>query len=636
MTGHIKIARAAAAIMTIGCLVWNLDFLTLFDLAPIEESFQAFVLGLALTVTFLTIGISRKSSEKLPWYDLILSVFTIGLLLYVSYNFLRLKEEGFANSTNEVIAIGAILTVLVVEGLRRSAGYVLLCIVGIFLLYAPLAHLVPGQLVGLNLPLWQIGMNFGFNPNAIFGLPLVISTTIVIMFILMGQVLLRAGGSEFFTDLAMATMGRRRGGAAKISVMASALFGTISGAAVANVVVTGVVTIPLMRESGYKATHAGAIEAIASTGGQMMPPIMGAAAFLMAETLEIPYAEIVIAALVPSILYYFAAYVQVDLIAARDDIAAVQQDIPQLKQVLKEGWYFIPPFIVLVYMLFWASQPAAVAGIWAAGLLVVSGAIFSYKGKRIQLGDLYEILAETGLITIQLIMIVAAAGLVIGVLNVTGLGLALPTALISIAGDNLAILLIIAAVICIVLGMGMPTTAVYILLSALIAPAIIEAGVDDVPAHMFILYFGMMSMITPPIALAAFAAATLTKADPMATGFVAMRFGWTAYVVPFLFVIAPSLLLLGEDNTQIAIDTGTALIGVYFISVAAIGFFGQNLSWLVRILLILSGLAAMIPDQAVGFEGIADIAGCLAGVAILLREFVIARRVIPEKNDNLA
>ena len=627
MADHIKIARGGAALMTAGCLVWNLDFLTLLDMAPIEETFQAFVLGLALTVTYLTIGISRKSSDKLPWYDLVLSIFTIGLLFYVSANYLRLKETGYANSTNEVIIIGAILSFLVLEGLRRSAGYVLLCVVGVFLIYAPLAHVVPGSLVGLNLPLWQIGMNLGFNPNAIFGAPLVISTTIVIMFILMGQVLLRAGGSEFFTDLAMATMGRRRGGAAKISVMASALFGTISGAAVSNVVVTGVVTIPLMRDSGYKATHAGAIEAIASTGGQMMPPIMGAAAFLMAETLEILYAEIVIAALLPSIIYYFAAYVQVDLIAARDDISAVNQDIPRLGKVLREGWYFLPPFAVLIYLLFWANQPAAVAAVWAASVLIISGAIFSYKGRRIRLNDLYEILAETGLVTINLIMIVAAAGIVIGVLNMTGLGLALPTALISIAGDNLAILLIIAAVACIVLGMGMPTTAVYILLSALIAPAIIEAGVDDIPAHMFILYFGMMSMITPPIALAAFAAATLTKADPMATGFVAMRFGWTAYVVPFLFVISPSLLLLGDNNQQIAIDAGTALVGVYLISVAAIGYFRRPMSWPIRVLLILLGVAAMIPDQAIGFHGIGDILGCLLGILILAFESVFRRKI---------
>ena len=626
---HIRVARLAATIMTAGCLIWNLDILTLFDMAPIEESFQSFVLGLALTVTFLTIGIARKEMKRLPWYDLFLAALSLGLLSYVSFNFLYLKESGYANSTDEVIILGLILSFLVIEGLRRSAGYVLLCVVGVFLVYAPLAHVVPGSLVGIDLPIWQIGMNLGFNPNAIFGAPLVVSTTIVIMFILMGQVLLKAGGSEFFTDLAMATMGRRRGGAAKISVMASALFGTISGAAVSNVVVTGVVTIPLMRQSGYKATHAGAIEAIASTGGQMMPPIMGAAAFLMAETLEIRYAEIVIAALVPSILYYFAAYVQVDLIAARDDIAAVDQEIPKAREVLQKGWYFIPPFVLLIYMLFWQNQPAAVAAVWAAGLLIVSGTIFNYKGKKIRLRELYDVFAETGLVTINLIMIVAAAGLVIGVLNMTGLGLALPTSLIDIAGNNLAVLLIIAAIVCIILGMGMPTTAVYILLSALVAPAIVEAGVEEIPAHMFILYFGMMSMITPPIALAAFAAATLTKADPMTTGFVSMRFGWTAYVVPFLFVISPTLLLLGDDDLMLAIDTSTAAVGVYFISVAAIGYFRRPISWTLRVLLIIGGIAAMIPDHAVGFNYIADISGSILGLLILSRELLTTKKTRP-------
>lgn len=623
---HIGVARALAAIMTMGCLIWNLDLLTLFDMAPIEESFQAFVLGLALAVTFLTFGIARQTPEKLAWYDALLAAGSLCLLFYVSWNFLELKEDGYSNSTNEVIVLGLILSALVVEGLRRSAGYVLLCVVGVFLLYAPLAGSVPGELVGIQLPLWQIGMNLGFNPNALFGAPLIVSTTIVVMFIFMGQVLLKAGGSEFFTDLAMATMGRKRGGAAKISVVASALFGTISGAAVSNVVVTGVITIPLMRESGYKATHAGAIEAIASTGGQMMPPIMGAAAFLMAETLEIQYQEIVIAALVPSLLYYFAAFVQVDLIAARDNISSVNQIIPETLKVLKEGWYFPLPFILLIYMLFWENQPAGVAAVWASGLLVVCGTLFTYRGQKLKLSDFYEIFAETGIVTINLIMIVAAAGLVIGVLNMTGLGLALPTSLINLAGNNLAVLLVIAAIICIILGMGMPTTAVYILLSALIAPAIVEAGVDPVPAHMFILYFGMMSMITPPIALAAFAAATLTKADPMMTGFVSMRFGWTAYVVPFLFVISPTLLLYGNDNMTVAIDFITVAIGVYLVSVAAVGYFGRRQGPLLRIILILCGIAAMIPDHAFDLNYMADIGGSVIGISILAIAFLTGKK----------
>ncbi len=642
-TPHLVVARALAAFMTMGCIVWNLDILAKFELAPIEESFQAFVLGLALAVVFVTVSIGRRSHAKLPWHDVALAVFALGVLWYVSANYLRLKEDGYANSTDEAIGLGAVITVLVIEGLRRSAGYVLLGVVGVFLLYAPFAYLVPGQLAGIELPLWQIAINLGFNPNAVFGLPLVVSTTIVIMFILLGQVLFKAGGGEFFTDLAMATMGRRRGGAAKISVVASGLFGTISGTAVSNVVTTGIVTIPLMRRSGYSATHAGAIEAIASTGGQFMPPIMGAAAFLMAEFLEIPYAEIVVAALIPALLYYFAVFIQVDLIAARENITFVEQEIPKIWGVLRRGWYFILPFAVLIYMLFFEGQPPAVAALWSTGILALSGMLFSYKDRKIKPSDLYDVIASTGLVVIELMMIVAAAGFVIGVLHMTGLGTQLPTALIEIAGNNPWIVLGFAAVVCIVLGMGMPTAAVYILLAALIAPAVFEAGIDQmpaymvdidpdmqsgqqrIPAHMFILYFGMMSMITPPIALAAFAAATLTKADPMTTGFVAMRFGWTAYVVPFLFVLSPTLLMFG-DWREIILNTATVTVGVYLISVAVIGYFARPLGWPMRIVLIVAGTAAMLPDLELGLLGIADAAGVVAGAGILGREYIAGRK----------
>ena len=623
---HTRVARAIAALMTALCLIWNLDIQAYFGIALIEETFQAAVLGMGLGIVFLTVSIGRHPQKRLPWYDLILTLIAVGVLAYVSANFLRLKEAGYANSTNEVIILGAIITFLVVEALRRSAGYVLLCVIGVFLIYAPLAYLVPGQLVGLKLPLWQIVMNLGFNPNAVFGLPLVVSTTIVIMFILMGQVLFKAGGGEFFTDLAMAAMGRRRGGAAKISVVASALFGTISGTAVSNVVTTGIITIPLMRRAGYRATHAGAIEAIASTGGQFMPPIMGAAAFMMAEFLEIPYADIVIAALIPSLLYYFAVFVQVDLIAAREDISFVDQELPKLWDVLKRGWYFVAPFAVLIYMLFVENQPPAVSAIYSTAVIVVGGLFISYKGHKIRLADIYDMLASTGLIVVELLMIVAAAGFVIGVLNMTGLSVALPSSLVQIAGNNLWILLAIAAVICIVLGMGMPTAAIYILLAALVAPALVEAGVAEIPAHMFILYFGMMSMITPPIALAAFAAATLTKADPMATGFVAIRFGWVAYVVPFLFVLSPTLLLLGDDHFVLTVNVASATVGVYLISVAAIGYFSRPLNWGYRLILALAGVAALLPDFELGFDGVADSAGTAIGIVILGREYLIGRR----------
>ncbi|MEE8333756.1 MAG: TRAP transporter fused permease subunit [Alphaproteobacteria bacterium] len=618
-------SNALAATMVIAAIMWNIDFFEWLGFAFVNEQYYAVIMAMALAVVFMTVRIDRSQDRPMPWYDAGLALLAFVVLLYVGYHFLELKEREYADSTTKVIVLGAIISVLIIDGLRRSAGYILLCVVGVFLIYAPFAHLVPGKLVGNEIQLWKLAVNLGFNPNALFGLPLQVGTTIVIMFILMGQLLFKAGGGAFFTDLAMATMGRRRGGAAKISVVASALFGTISGTAVSNVVTTGIITIPLMRESGYRATHAGAIEAIASTGGQFMPPIMGAAAFVMAEWLEIAYADIVVAAIVPSVLYYLAVFVQVDLIAARDGISVVDRKMPKILAVLRDGWHFIVPFVYLVYALFELNMPPAKAAIYS-GVLIIAGGLFrDYNGIRLRPTDFYFVLVDTGRIVIELLMIVSAAGFVIGILNLTGLGFALTQFLIDMAGGNFWVLLMIGAVVCIFLGMGMPTTAIYILLAALVAPAIVEAGVGELQAHMFILYFGMMSMITPPIALAAFAAATITKADPMITGFVAVKFGWVAYVVPFLFVLSPTLLLDG-DLLPVVTDVLTAAAGVYLVSVAVVGYFARPMGWAVRALVTVAGIAALLPDGALGLGGIADAAGVIVGAAILLRQIQLSRR----------
>ena len=615
--------RGLAATMTFAALLWNVDFFEWLGFAFVPEQYYAFIMGFCLAVVFLSVRINRSEEGRVPWYDVLLSIVALALLFYVGSNFLYLKEFGWAESTDLAIGIGAVLMVLILEGLRRSAGYIMLFIALVFIVYAPLGHLIPGQLVGSKTELWKLAVNMGFNPNALFGIPLQVGTTIVVMFILFGQVLFKAGGGQFFTDLAMATVGHRRGGAAKISVVASALFGTISGTAVSNVVTTGIMTIPLMRKAGYSARDAGAIEAIASTGGQFMPPIMGAAAFLMAEMLEIPYSEIVIAAIVPSLLYYFAVFVQVDLIAAKDNIKFVDVTLPRAFEVLRDGWHFILPFAVLIYTLFEMNMPPERAAIYSTASLVFSF-FKGYRGEKLKLSDLYEIFWSTGRLVIELVMIVATAGFVIGILNLTGLGFALTFALVGIAGDSLLILLLISAVICIILGMGMPTLAIYVLLGALIAPAVVEAGVADIPAHLFILYFGMMSMITPPIALAAFAAATLTKADPMATGFAAMKFGWTAYLVPFLFIYSPTLILFGEPG-DIVINVSTAFFGTYLGSVAVIGYFSRRLNTILRIVLGAAGLAAMLPFEAFDGAMTVKISGVVVGCAIILYEIIAAK-----------
>ena len=616
-----------AAFMTFAALLWNIDFFEWFGFAFVQEQYYAFIMALALPVVFLSVRIDRSADKEVPWFDFVLAAVSLVLLLYVSINFLWLREFGLGGSTPFAITLGAIIMFLVIDGLRRSAGYIMLGVALVFIIYAPLGHLIPGPLVGSKTELWQLAINMGFNPNALFGIPLQVGTTIVIMFILFGQVLFKAGGGRFFTDLAMATVGHRRGGAAKISVVASALFGTISGTAVSNVVTTGIMTIPLMRKAGYRATHAGAIEAIASTGGQFMPPIMGAAAFLMAEMIEVPYAEIALAAIIPSLLYYLAVFVQVDLIAARDNIRFVETELPSPWEVLKQGWHFFIPFAVLIYTLFELSMPPEKAAIYSTTTLLI-GFIKPYGEDRLRLKDLFNIFSSTGHLVVELLMIVATAGFVIGILNLTGLGFALTFSLTDLAGGNLFILLLISAVICIVLGMGMPTLAIYVLLGALIAPAIVEAGVSEIPAHLFILYFGMMSMITPPIALAAFAAATLTKANPMVTGFVGMKFGWTAYFVPFLFVYSPTLLLTG-DSTDIAINLVTAILGTYFASLAVVGFLTRKLNVVMRIILVAAGLAALLPYEIFDMAEMLNIVGVAVGIAIFAFEKYAVRGNTP-------
>jgi len=624
-TWATQVWRGLAAFMTFMALLWNLDFFQYFGFAFVNEQYYSFIMALALAVVFLSVRFNRTEDVRVPWYDIVLAVISLITLMYVAVHFLWLRDDGgLGGNTDLGIAIGAILMVLVLDGLRRSAGYVMLFVAGIFVLYAPLGHLVPGSLVGAEVSLSKLAINMGFNTNALFGIPLQVGTTIVIMFILFGNILMRAGGGQFFTDIAMATVGRRRGGAAKISVVASALFGTISGTAVSNVVTTGIITIPLMQRSGYRATHAGAIEAIASTGGQFMPPIMGAAAFLMAETLEIPYAEIVIAAIVPSLLYYFAVFIQVDLIAAKEKITFIQDDMPRPLDVIRDGWHFILPFAVLIYTLFELNMRPEQAAIFSTATLIISF-FKGYRGEKLKVTDLYDIFAKTGRVVIELLMITATAGFVIGILNLTGLGFALTFALIGIAGESQFILLIIAAIVCIVLGMGMPTLAIYVLLSALIAPALIEAGMEAIPAHLFILYFGMMSMITPPIALAAFAASTLTKADPMATGFAAMKFGWTAYFVPFLFVYSPTLILLG-DPADIVINVVTAIVGTYLASLGVVGYFSRLLNPVFRIFLVASGLAAMLPYEIFAEAGLVNGIGVVVGLLIVIYEFTNGRR----------
>jgi len=620
------LVKICAFLITLSCILWNLDLTTRLGIAVLTEQYLALVLGLSTCIVFLKLSWRGQRDAGVNVLDLGCALLGLGTLGYAAFAYPGLLNE-IAFRPPVLTFIGTVVTVLVLEGVRRSSGWSLFAIVAVFVGYALMAHLVPGPLVGRNLSLVQLVQYVGFDPSAVFGTPLKVGAEIVILFVFFGTLLFLAGGGEFFTDLSLAATGRTRGGAAKIAVVASALFGSISGSAVSNVVTTGVISIPLMRRGGYTAVDAGAIESVASTGGQLAPPIMGAAAFLMAEFLDIPYMAVATAAAVPALLYYFSVFVQVDLMAARDRISVVDQDIPRLTHVLWRGWHLVIPFVLLLYALFGMNSEPEDAALMSAVAIVIVGFLRPYGGHRLTFRKLLDAFIDTGTSMVELVLIVAAAGFVIGILNITGLGFALTLLLVDIVGGNLVPILLLSAGICIVLGMGMPTSGVYVLLAALVGPAIVSAGVDPIAAHLFLLYFGMMSMITPPIALAAFAAAAISKADAMTTGLAAVRIGWASFVIPFIFVGTPALLLKGPPANIVA-DIVEAMIGIFAMSIAVVGFFEGKLGTFTRVGLAALGATALPLAMVSPVWDTVNLV-CAAAVAALLAYWMLgARRTV--------
>lgn len=764
-----------AALLTCGSLAFSADLYRDMGLVLFPEQFLAGMLGIALALVYLHYPMRRKDERRrVPLYDLIIALLCLGAGGYVAVVFPDLSERVDADPVDGFI-VSVILVGACIEGLRRTVGYSLVVIVVICVVYALVGHLIPGALETREVEPQNFITYLALDTSALLGLAMVVGATVVITFVFFGQLLMRSGGSEFFSDISLVLMGRYRGGSAKISIIASSLFGSVSGVAVSNIVATGVVTIPMMKRFGFSPRFAGAVEAVASTGGQLMPPVMGAVAFLMADFLEKPYQDIVIAALVPSLLYYVGLFIQADLEAARDGVRRVPADeIPRTRTVLATGWVFLMPFVALIWALFtlnWEPETAAIlaagtvlliafflimvghlqaqlqhefpgtlavapvaalmfipaAGIiWAlwsfdvltsliatiltgaallssffsGGLALLAaganggttigalGAFGRYLLRVLPLGALPFALSllfaawaawglghisqslaifltlaafaaaiiqgsrrlrekasstdgaddltaatalagflglfnlvrtsliKTGLSSLDILMIVAGAGFIIGTLHITGLGFALTVMLVEFGGGNLVVLLLIAAVLCIILGMGMPTAGVYILLAVLVAPSLVKVGIEPIAAHMFILYLGMMSLITPPVAVAAFFAANIARAPPMRTGWTAVRFGWTAFVVPFLFVFSPSLLLQG-DPLDLVVDVASAVIGVWILSAAMIGYFVRPMTISLRLLLTVAGIALLLPrgiDPSIVW---ANVAGLIVAMALV-------------------
>jgi TRAP transporter 4TM/12TM fusion protein len=612
-----------ASVITLIAIAWGLDLLPLLEINPYPAQIVAAILGVSLALAYIHLPLRRGTPRtRVPVYDLAAALLGLVGGVYMALYYPILVDLTTDKPWNTV-ALGLVLVPLTLEALRRATGNTLPIIVLIFILYGLVGDQIPGRFAALPTE-WRVFVGFiALDGNAMPGAPMQIACSMVIVFILFGQLLNLTQGSTFFTELAQVTMGRFRGGPAKIAVLGSALFGSISGSAVANVVATGVVSIPMIKKSGYPAHKAAAIEAAASTGGQLLPPVMGAAAFVMADFLNTSYAAVVIAAAVPGVLYYLALFFQADLEAARSGMRRLDpRDIPPALGLIA-GWIFVIPFAVLIFAIFRYNLQPQTAALYSCGALLEIALIFGYRRFRPGPTEILLALRGTGMAVLDLILICAGAGIVIGVLN-TGLSFTFTNILVQLGHGNLILLLVLAAGVCIVLGMGLPTLGVYLLLAALVAPGLIEVGVNPMAAHLYVMYFGMMSMLTPPVAIAAYAAAGVARADPMRTGFAAVRFAWLAYVIPFLFVFSPTLILVGRPDLIVA-SVATAVVGVWLVSAGFAGYFLRPLGPAQRATFVAAGLLALLPFGAFKSAGYLSVAGVVLGIALIVVEISAQR-----------
>lgn len=605
-----------AILMSLALLgaVWSLEIHSDLGIIIFKEQFLALIFTLGMTGVFLAVPARKTDTRTGPaWYDWIFILATLGVGGFVVFGYPVIRDD-LGLLSIERMTLGTITVGLVMEATRRVAGWALIVLAGFLIVYAAGSDYFPGF---LNAPAesWdRLSVYMYLDSNALFGFPLTVTVSMIVAFILFGRMLYAVKGAEVLTDFAMAAMGRFRGGPAKVAVLASSFFGTISGSAVANVLMDGPITIPMMRKAGYPGHLAAAVEAVASTGGQIMPPVMGITAFIMAEFMAVPYGDVVLAALLPALLYYIALFTQVDLEAGRYDMAPLPRDmLPKMGKVLGRGLVFIIPIFLLIWTLMverW--QPGKSAMVAAIATLII-GTLHPYT--RPTWSRLVKELIETGRIIVDLVVITAIAGIIIGLLQLSGLAFNVSLLLTEAAGGSLVILLFLTAVVCIVLGMGMPSAVIYIVLSVIAAPALIEAGVGKMSAHMFLFYFGMLSMITPPVCLATIAAASVAGTNFWQTGWAGVRLGFVAYIVPFLFVFYPELVFEGSAGAIIAVMVKST-VGVVVMSYFVAGFLYDRLRWPERAALGISGLAILASPYDTGV-GLATIAAGLAVTAVV-------------------
>ena len=586
----------------------------------LESAYLYWLAALLVGPVFLLVpGGARARRDAVPWYDAALFAVSIGVFAYFAWHAQRIVMEGWEyKAPREAVWVACAGWLMLLEATRRAGGTAVTVVVALISFYPLYAGYMPGPISGLPRDLASTASFHFASSESALGIPMRAFGELVIGFVVFGAVLQYTGAAQFFNNLAFALFGGVRGGPAKVSIFASGLMGSVSGSVVSNVLTTGVVTIPAMKRIGFSPAYAGGVEACASTGGVLMPPVMGATAFVMAAFLGVPYATIALAAFIPSLLFYFALFVQIDGYAARNRLAGLPRaELPALGPTFMAGWQYLFVFALLVWMLF-VLQRESLAPFYATALLLVINQ-FS-RAHRLDWAKLRALLEGVATALAELAALLAGVGLIIGALSVTGLAGTLANDLVYLAGNNIYVLLVMGAITSFIFGMGMTITACYIFLAIVLAPPLVAAGFDPVAVHLFMLYWGMVSFITPPVAIAAFVAAGLAKASPMRVGVTSLRLGNAMFFVPFFFVLNPALILRGSAG-EIVVVVGTAIAGIALIAaalegyLAGVGTLGATVSgWGARLLLASGGLLMAMPGG--GELGLSHVQLSLTGAAL--------------------
>lgn len=606
-----------AVTVVLACFSLFCLYVTLFT-SWLEEirltSFVAFIVFLGFLVFPAKKGVQKVN--HIPWYDIVMMVLGTGSFLYFTFNAISIIQQGSHFETYQ-IWIGIVGVLALAEVCRRSVGTPILIVAGVFIAYALIGGLANPSLWGKIS--YSIRYLF-YSKEGILSTPINVCSKFIVVFIIFGAFLERTGIADYFIQIANTVVGGFSGGPAKVAVVASALMGVVSGSSVANTVGSGSVTIPLMKNTGYKSEFAAATEAAASTGGQIMPPIMGAAAFLMADYVQTPYSQIVLKAILPAVLYFTGIFISVHLEAKKLGLKGLnKEDLPKVLPLLKKS-YLLLPLILLIYLVSTSTKSIQ----YAAALAIVACLVVSLINidTSITPGKILEALAAGGQGTITVAAACGIAGIIAGTITMTGLANMIINGVVALAGDSVFAALFLTMLCCIVLGMGVPTTATYCIMAATTAPILVRMGVPIVAAHFFVFYFGIVADLTPPVALAAYAGAAIAQANPMKTAITATKLAIGAFIVPYAFAMSPAMLLIDTNAVEIIMITITSLVGICSISASLEGYFMGNMHWYERILCLAGGLMMIYPGLNT------DLIGFACAAVVVVMQFMSRKKAV--------